>query len=203
MAARRLPVTLPGMISKKGRLFVVSGPSGCGKTTLCTRLLQHDAGIVRSVSVTTRKPRGDEQRDKDYIYISNAEFKRRLRKGMFLEYAKVFCNYYATPKSFICKTINRGKDILLNIDVQGAAQIKKRIKTAVLIFIVPPSMEVLKKRLMGRLTDSEMQIQKRLAIAAQELRAINQYDYYVVNDKLAKAVSELKHIIEAARHSIK
>jgi guanylate kinase len=203
IAARRLPPILAGTACKDGRLFVVSGPSGCGKTTLCAKLLQRDTGLVRSVSVTTRKPRGNEQRNKDYIYISKAEFKRRLQKGMFLEYAEVFGNYYATPKSFIYKTIKRGKDILLNIDVQGAAQIKNSIKTAVLIFIVPPSMKVLKQRLMGRLTDSHMQIQKRLAIAAQELGTINQYDYYVVNDKLKEAIGQLKHIIAAARHSIK
>jgi guanylate kinase len=199
MAGRRLPFILAGKTRKRGRLFVVSGPSGCGKTTLCGRLLKEDKGLVRSISVTTRKPRGKEQHNRDYIYTSKAKFKRMLQKGMFLEYARVFGNYYATPKGFIDNTIKSGKDVLLNIDVQGAAQVKKKLKSAVLVFIVPPSMRVLKKRLIGRLTDSEMQVQKRLGIAVKELRAIDKYDYYVVNDKLKTAADELKHIIISAR----
>ena len=202
MARHALPPVILKKIRARGSLFVLSGPSGCGKTTLCRGLLKQNLGLVRSVSVTTRKARKAERDKKDYIYTNTADFKRQLRKGMFLEHAQVFGNYYGTPKLFIESTLKQGKDVLLNIDVQGAAQIKRKAKDAVLIFILPPSMRELKRRLLGRLTDTKVQIRKRLAIARTELTAIDHYDYYVINESLKEAAEELKHIIMASRRKI-
>jgi guanylate kinase len=203
MSSQDLPRIVLQKLNKQGRLFVVSGPSGCGKTTLCAKLLKKHLGLVRSVSVTTRQIRGEERRNKDYVYVSKTEFRRRLKKGMFLEHAKIFGNYYGTPKSFINEKIKSGCDVLLNIDVQGAAQIRQKSHSAVFIFIIPPSMQELKKRLQGRLTDSRVQVQRRLVVASRELRVINRYDYLVVNDNLRTAVASLSHIILASRHRIK
>lgn len=185
-----------------GILFVLSGPSGCGKTTLCEKLLTERLGLVRSVSVTTRGARGEEKQNRDYIYTDTEDFKRRLANNEFLEHAKVFGSYYGTPKRFIDRTLKSGKDVLLNIDTQGAAQIKQKTKNAVLIFIMPPSIKELRKRLIGRLTDTRPQILKRLNIARGEMKAIRHYDYYVINDKLREAAGILKHIIIASRHRI-
>lgn len=202
MARKALPSIVLKKIKTRGRLFVVSGPSGCGKTTLCKGLLKQGLGLVRSVSITTRKARGAEQHKKDYIYTNSADFKSQLNKRMLLEHAQVFGNHYGTPKLFIESTLKQGKDVLLNIDVQGAAQIKRKSKDAVLVFILPPSMQELKRRLLGRLTDTKAQISKRLAIAQIELKTIGRYNYYVINDNLKDAVEELKHIIMASRRSI-
>jgi guanylate kinase len=202
MAGNILPHAILKRIKAGGRLFVISGPSGCGKTTLCEGLLKKRLGLVRSVSVTTRRARGSERNKRDYIYIRPSDFQDMLRNGMLLEHARVFGNAYGTPRSFIEKVLKQGRDILLNIDVQGAAQIKRQSKDAVLIFILPPSMRELKKRLSGRMTDTKDQIRKRLAIARAELSAIYNYDYYVVNRRTEKAVDELRHIILATRHRI-
>ncbi len=190
-------------IKKQGRLFVVSGPSGCGKTTLCNSLLAKKLGLVRSVSATTRARRGKERDNVDYIYTTKKQFLRNLGMGMFLEHAQVFGEYYGTPRRFIEKALRQGQDILLNIDVQGARQIQSKCQQSVLIFILPPSMAELQKRLQRRLTDTAPQIRKRLAIAKQELSAIDLYDFWVVNDCLSRAAKNLEHIVVAARHQIK
>jgi guanylate kinase len=186
----------------RGRLFVISGPSGCGKTTLCSCLLRQDPGLCRSVSVTTRDMRKPETQGIDYIYTCEKDFKKQIAKGAFLEHAKVFGKHYGTPRAFIQDAINRNRDVLLNIDVQGAAQVQKKVKNAVLIFILPPSMGELKKRLSRRSSDTREQVRKRLAIARRELQAIGQYDFYVINDRLPAAVKTLQCIIEAVRHKI-
>ncbi|MDD5504757.1 MAG: guanylate kinase [Candidatus Omnitrophica bacterium] len=198
----RLPVSVKDVMRKKGRLFVVSGPSGCGKTTLCDALLRQRMGLARSVSVTTRQPRGKEKNKKDYFFTSMRAFKKMLARQGFLEHAEVFGNYYGTPKQFVEKNLKSGRDILLNIDVRGAAQIRRAHKDAVLIFILPPSMADLRNRLLGRLTDTDQQIRQRLFIAKKELEAVGLYDYYVVNNKIGAAVNELKHIISASRRKI-
>ena len=203
MAEKSLPAFLNKYTKKKSTLFVVSGPSGCGKTTLCGKLLKKKLALVRSVSVTTRNKRGRERQNKDYIYMGMEEFKKRLAKKMFLEHAQVFGCYYATPREFIEKSLGRNRDVLLNIDVQGAAQIKRKFKQAVLIFILPPTMEALNARLKSRSSDTPAQIRKRLAIARRELAAIKIYDYVVVNDKIGQAVGQLVSIIAAARQRIK
>ena len=203
MKAAAMPAQVRGSIKKQGRLFVVSGPSGCGKTTLCNSLLKKTLGLARSVSATTRPIRGKERNNIDYIYTTKTQFQQDLAKGRFLEHAKVFGEYYGTPRHFIDKALQAGQDILLNIDVQGARQIQSKCRQAVLIFILPPSMAELRKRLCRRLTDTETEIHKRLAIARKELLAIGFYDFWVVNDRLSQAVKELEHIIIAARHQIR
>lgn len=202
MAEKRLFAFLNKHIRKKGTLFVLSGPSGCGKTTLCDRLLKKKAGLVRSVSVTTRKRRGKEKENKDYIYINMPEFKRQLARGIFLEHAEVFGHYYATPRGFVEKSLRKNQDVIMNIDVQGAAQIKRKVKQAVLIFILPPTKGALKTRLKNRSSDTPVQIRKRLAIARRELAAIRIYDYVVVNERIDTAVRQLDSIITATRQRI-
>lgn len=186
-------------LKKRGKLYVVSGPSGCGKTTLCAKLLKKDLGLTRSVSATTRIPRADERRNKDYIFTTKGLFQKDVKKKRFLEHAKVFDNYYGTPKKFVLETLKKNKDVLLNIDVQGAAQIKKNFKEAILIFILPPSLKVLCKRLQNRSTDTKEEVKKRLKIAEKELNAINMYDYIVLNDKLSTATKDIVAIIKADR----
>jgi len=199
MRKKRLPVFSKRYIREYGALFVVSGPSGCGKTTLCDRLLKERSGLARSVSVTTREKRGKEKQNRDYTYISEQEFKRQLARGMFLEHAKVFGHYYATPRRFVEESLSRNHDVLMNIDVQGAAQIKSNFKQAVLIFILPPTLEALKTRLKNRSSDTPAQIRKRLAIAHRELAAIKIYDYVIINDRVDKAAGQLASIITATR----
>jgi guanylate kinase len=203
MQKKRLPVFLNRYIRRRGTLFVVSGPSGCGKTTLCDRLLKKKSGLVRSVSVTTRGRRGKEKPSRDYIYVSVPEFKKQLAKGAFLEHAEVFGHYYATPGRFVEESLSRNHDVLMNIDVQGAAQIKDKFKQAVLIFILPPTMEALKTRLKKRSSDAPAQIRKRLVLARRELTAIGIYDYVVINDRVDKAVRRLASIVTAARLRIR
>lgn len=187
---------------KKGIIFVISGPSGCGKTTLCNKLLKKFPGMVNSVSMTTRNPRKGERRGRDYIYVSTAEFKKTLEKKGFIEYASVFGNYYGTPKQAVLDTVNRGGDVLLGIDVQGASQIRKIFKGAVLIFILPPNTSELQNRLQKRSTDSPAQIARRLKIAKKEMRAAKKYDYAVVNDRIEGAVSALAAIVRAERSGV-
>ncbi len=203
MDKKHLPRFVDRYLKKQGTLFVVSGPSGCGKTTLCDRLLKNRLGLVRSVSATTRGLRGKEKNKKDYIYIDRQEFDKHLAKGMFLEHAEVFGHYYATPKKFVGKCLRNNQDVLMNIDVQGAAQIKRKFKQAVLIFILPPTMEALDARLRNRSLDTRSQICKRLAIARKELVAIKIYDYVVINDRIDKAVRQLASIVTATRQQIR
>jgi guanylate kinase len=203
MKTAGMPAQVRESTKKQGRLFVISGPSGCGKTTLCKSLLKKKLGLVRSVSATTRLKRGKERDHIDYIYITKNQFRQGLAKGQFLEHARVFGEYYGTPRRFVDRALQQGQDILLNIDVQGARQIQNKCWQAVLIFILPPSIAELHKRLRRRLTDTEAEIHKRLAIARQELSAIGFYNFWVVNDRLNQAVKELEHIIIAARHRIR
>ena len=186
-------------LKKRGKLYVVSGPSGCGKTTLCAKLLKKELGLTRSVSVTTRIPRAGEKRNRDYIFNTKEFFLKDVKNKRFLEYAKVFGNYYGTPKKFVLEMLKKNKDILLNIDVQGAAQIKRNFKEAVLIFILPPSLKVLCKRLQTRSTDTKKEVEKRLEVAEKELNAVNVYDYIVLNDKLSAATKDIVAIIKADR----
>jgi guanylate kinase len=202
MNSTALPTLIRGKIHKKGRLFVVSGPSGCGKTTLCETLLRRGIGLVRSVSMTTRKMRGSERQNTDYIYITEEQFKKQLVQGALLEHAKVFGAYYGTPKRFIMQALCEGRDVLLNIDVQGAAQIKRKCPQSVLVFIVPPTMAELERRLRRRSTDPPEQIRKRLQKAREELSAIKSYDFWVVNNRLDIAARDLENIIVAIRHKI-
>ena len=180
-------------------VFIISAPSGSGKSTLVARLMHEMEGLTFSVSCTTRKPRAGEVDGVDYHFIDRAEFQRRVRAGEFLEHAVVFGNYYGTHAGVLETAREAGKDLLLDIDVQGAAQLKKRIPDAVTIFILPPSRATLEMRLRARSRDNETVIVRRLAEAADEIRNYKLYDYVLVNSDLDLAAETLKGIIRAER----
>lgn len=187
------------MTKRKGVLFIISAPSGSGKTTLCARLVESVDSLYRSISMTTRAPRPGEKDGMDYIFIEKPEFLKRLRKNEFLEWAKVFGEYYGTPKKHIAHMIKRGSDVLLSIDVQGAMKIKRLKLDAVYIFILPPSMTMLKERLVNRSTDSKKAIRERLNVSKKEIACSRKYDYIVVNNRLESALDNLRAIIIAER----
>ena len=181
---------------QKAKLFIVSAPSGSGKTTLCRKLLASGLGLADSVSMTTRLPRPGEKDGDDYIFVTDAQFRRQIRKDGFLEYEENFGHLYGTPKAFIEKNIRKGRRVLLNIDVKGAMKVARAYPAAsVLIFILPPSIRELKKRLRLRKADSAEVIAKRLAIARREISYKKEYDYRIVNDRLDNAYRILKKII--------
>ncbi len=184
-------------------LIVVSAPSGAGKTTICKKLLQTTPNLIFSVSMTTRKPRDNEINGQDYFFISTEEFKKRIKKNDFIEWAKVYDDYYGTPKKNLEDSL-AGMDVLLDIDVQGAMNIKKEYSdNAVLIFIAPPFLEDLKTRLSNRMTDTSEEIEKRFLLAKEELKNILNYDYCVINDDVGVTVGKLKSIIIAEKNRVK
>lgn len=183
---------------KKGRVFVISAPSGCGKTTLTSRL-SPSLGVVRSISFTTRPARPGERSGKDYHFISKEDFKKLIQKKEMLEWACVFGNYYGTPEGFVERQVRKGKDVLLVIDVQGAMQIKKSGYDAALIFLLPPSLSVLRERLGKRNQDSKGDIINRMKKSRHEMSYVKKYDYVVVNDKMDKALCQIESIITAER----
>jgi guanylate kinase len=187
------------MNKRKGILFVVSGPSGVGKTTLCNKLLKQDKNIVFSISCTTRPKRKTEKNGREYYFLTKEKFLKAIKNNEFIEWAKVYDNYYGTPKKFLDKNLKLGKDVLLDIDVQGVKKIKKLYKDAVYIFIAPPSTEELKKRILGRNTETKKSLQKRLSVALKELKLIYLYDYVIKNVKLDKAIKDLKSIVKEER----
>jgi guanylate kinase len=180
----------------RGQLFIISAPSGSGKTTLGKLLLKSRINLEKSVSVTTRQSRKKEKEGEDYFFISEDEFFKRKENGEFLEWAKVLDHYYATPKREVEKNLKKGKNILLSIDVQGTKQIKEIYPDAVCIFIKPPDLTELEKRLRRRKTDKPEDIKKRLQLAEREMDESSIYDYIVINDKIEKAVDQLKTIIK-------
>ena len=184
------------MSRNKGKLFVISGPSGAGKGTICGKLLEAE-NTDFSVSMTTREAREGEVHGKDYYFVTREEFTASIEKGNFLEYAVVFDNMYGTPKDEVLKKLERGHNVILDIDVQGALQVKASMPEAVLIFILPPSLAVLRQRLTDRNTDAPDVIEKRLSKAVNEIKFIGEYDYYVINDDLDTAVAEAEAIIAA------
>ena len=186
-------------MKKRGILFIITAPSGSGKTTLCTRLVESVDCLYRSISMTTRPPRHGEKDGIDYIFIEKPEFIKRRKKNEFLEWAKVFGEYYATPKKHILHMLRRGSDVLLSIDVQGAMKIRRLKLDAVYIFIMPPSFEMLRDRLINRSTDSKDAIRQRLNLARKEIACSSRYDYVIVNNKLEPALDNLRAIIAAER----
>jgi guanylate kinase len=180
-------------------VFIISAPSGSGKSTLVSRLLASDARLRFSVSYTTRKPRGNEKRGEDYIYIGREEFEERIERNEFLEWAEVFGNYYGTNRKVLEQARSLGKDVLLDIDVKGARQLKDKIPEAVTIFILAPSRDILEQRLRTRSEDAEEVIQRRLKEAAEEIRNYRQYDYVIVNHQVEESVEALAAIIKAER----
>src|SRR5581483_3232002 len=192
-----------GTLPQHGRLFVVSGPSGVGKDTVLARLFTRVTGAVRSVSATTRAPRPGEVEGRDYYFVSPAEFEAGIRAGRFLEYARYGEYLYGTPRDRVAEQRERGLDVILKIEVQGALLVKSLVPDAILIFLQPPSLEELERRLSARATDTEARIAERLAIARTELAALFQYDYLVTNDDLETAVETLRAILIAERCRIK
>lgn len=182
-------------MNKKGRLIVVSGPSGVGKDTIVNEYLKISNDHL-SISATTRKPREGEVNNKDYYFLTKEEFEDRISKDDFLEYATYNECYYGTPKSSVLEYLEKGINVILVIEVKGAFQIKDKIKDSVLIFIMPPSLEELKRRLKGRNKDTDEMINNRLIIAEEEIGLKHKYDYEIINDNLDNAVKELKEIIE-------
>ena len=180
-------------------VFIVSAPSGSGKSTLVNRLLARDPKIVFSISYTTRSPRGKEKPGESYHYIDRLDFEAMIAKDQFLEWAKVFENYYGTHRRYLDEAVASGKDLLLDIDVQGARQLKQRFPDAVSIFILPPSREILEQRLRTRSEDAEDVIQRRLRGAAEEIGKYDQYDYVLVNQDLEESSARLASIVQAER----
>ena len=181
------------------RVFIISAPSGSGKSTLVNRLMADDKNLIFSVSYTTRDPRGAEVQGQQYHFIGKAEFLARIARDEFLEYAKVFGNFYGTHRSILEKGLAEGKDVVLDIDVQGARQLNEKIPDAASIFILAPSRDELAKRLRARSEDSEEVIQRRLAGAAREILDYRRYEYVLVNDDVDQASEQLKAIVESER----
>jgi guanylate kinase len=187
----------------RGHLFIVSAPSGTGKTTLCKKLVSVLPNLTFSVSYTTRQKRQGEINNRDYTFINRDEFSLMLDKEEFIEWAEIHGELYGTSKKRIEKLLRAGIDVILDIDTQGATKLKKKYKKGVYIFVLPPSMEILRKRLEKRMTDSKEDIEKRLKGAVFEIKNYNKYDYVIINDKLLNALKELEAIIISHRSSTK
>lgn len=186
----------------QGVLLVVSGPSGAGKGTICSMLREQLPNLGYSVSVTTRQPRVGEVDGVNYFFKTVDEVKDMIAKDELLEYAEVYGNYYGTPRGYVMEQLKSGKDVLLEIDIQGALQVKKRFPEGVFVFIVPPSLDELSTRIYKRGTDSEDVIKRRLASAASELTYAAEYDYIIVNDIAEKAADKVLTIMEAERYRV-
>ena len=189
------------MIKQKnqGQLIVVSGPSGAGKDTIVSELLKKNDNIWLSVSATSRKPRKGEVEGVNYFFIEEKEFKKKIKENYFLEYAKYADNYYGTPKEEIIKKLDKGIDVILVIEIEGAKKIKEIAPETLFIFIMPPSEKELLKRLSNRQTEDKEKIIKRFNIAYQEMNEVTKYNYVVVNDKIENAVDKMESIIKAEK----
>ncbi len=181
---------------KQGLLIVVSGPSGCGKSTLDNLILKKRKNIVMSISDTTRNLRGNEVQGVDYNFISPEEFKENIKNNKYLEYAMVYTDkYYGTPSDYVDKKLNEGIDVILEIDIEGARKVNEKRKDAVFIFIMPPSMKVLKERLVSRKTESKEQVIERFKTAYKEINEVSKYNYVIVNDNIDEALDKMNAII--------
>jgi guanylate kinase len=187
----------------KGFLLIISGPAGTGKGTVCKELLNKHKDIIFSVSATTRKPRVGEEDGVNYLFLEEEKFESMVKNDEFLEHAYVHTNYYGTPRGYVMDQVEKGEIVLLEIDVQGALQIKNNYSEAVFIFLLPPTMEELKNRIVKRGTESEEDINRRFENAFKELDFVGKYDYFVVNDKLEDAVSDIEAIIKAETLRVK
>jgi guanylate kinase len=186
---------------QQGKLFVVSGPSGAGKSVI-TRALTSGDDFDLSVSMTTRKPREGETEGVSYYFVSHEDFERTVQEDGFLEHASIYGNCYGTPKAPVLEKLGAGRNVVLEIEMQGAMQVKKAYPEAVLIFVLPPSMKVLRERLRGRGTESEEQLNTRMQKALSEIRLLKDYDYYLVNDDLDEAIAEAGRIAKGERRRL-
>ncbi|ERI92850.1 guanylate kinase [Clostridiales bacterium oral taxon 876 str. F0540] len=185
-------------MNQKGLLLVISGPSGAGKGTICKALLEKNDFWI-SVSSTTRSPRDGEVHGNNYYFITKEEFKDKIDKGDFLEYAEVYGNYYGTPKSNVIEMLESGKDVILEIDIQGALKVKEAFPEGIFIFILPPSMEELKQRIIRRGSETPESLMTRFKSAYKEINYVSKYSYAVVNDTVSDAVEKIESIVIAER----
>ncbi len=185
-------------MSNKGNLIVISAPSGSGKTSLANRALEEIPSLKFSVSHTTRKPRPGERDQVEYFFVSEKEFEEMIKQDTFLEHARVYGNYYGTSRAFVDEQLSVGYDVLLDLDVQGAAQVRKSYPEAILVFVLPPSLEVLNTRLTNRGLDDPSAIDKRLGIAKKEIQHYTNYQYVIINTKIEESLVELKSIIQVS-----
>ncbi len=186
--------------NEQGLLIVVSGPSGCGKSTLNQKLIDSRNDTVMSISDTTRSPRGEEKDGTDYNFISTEEFEQKIKENKYLEYAIVHSNkYYGTPIEHIDEILSKGKNIILEIDIEGARKVNEKRPDAVFIFIMPPSMEILKKRLIGRKTETKEQVVERFKTAYKEINEVSKYNYVIVNDDIEDSLLKMNSIIECEK----
>lgn len=190
-------------MKRKGILIILTSPSGAGKSTILEEMRKRDGSIEYSVSVTSRPPRRGEVDGQHYHFVSDEEFKKLIEKDVFYEWAIVHNNYYGTRKDVVEDKVEKGIDIIFDIDVQGALNVKKQSKEAVLIFITTPSMKILEERLRNRKTDSDEVIDNRLREARNELEKMPYFDYIVINDKLEDTIEKVWSIIVAERHKVK
>ena len=187
------------MTQDKGLLLVVSGPSGAGKSTVCKKLLQDLPELALSISVTTRQPRNQEKEGVNYFFRTAEEFRRMLDCDELLEHAHVYGNSYGTPKDYVCRQMAEGRDVLLEIEMQGALQVKRRFPEGVFIFVVPPSMQELKDRIVKRNSETPESLLRRFRSAYEELGYLDEYHYLVLNDDVDRAVERIKAIMLAER----
>jgi len=188
-----------GNMKKKGLLIVISGPSGAGKGTVCKEYLKNNPETVLSISMTTRQPRRGEVDGVNYFFTDVATFERMIDEGGFLEHAKVYGNYYGTPKSFVKENLLAGRDVILEIDIQGALQVKEKFDEGVFIFIVPPTMEELKRRIQRRGTETPEELLRRFKSAYEEINFITRYNYLVINDSVKEAAKKIEAIVVAEK----
>lgn len=186
----------------QGLLLVVSGPSGCGKGTVCDLLRQRNRELIYSISATTRRPRPGEQDGVNYFFLTQKQFQNQVKEDGFLEWAEVFGNLYGTPRRWVEDRLARGRDVLLEIDTQGALQVKASYPAGILLFLLPPSMAELKRRIDGRGTENAAERERRFQAARQEIAQIRNYDYLVVNDEVTQAVLKIEAILLAERSRI-
>lgn len=190
-------------MKKKGLLVVVSGPSGAGKGTICKNFMELNKEMLLSISSTTRNPRENEIDGVNYNFITKQNFEDLIGTDSLLEYVHVFENYYGTPKKWVLECIEKGKDVLLEIEIVGAMKVKEKYPDAILVFVLPPSLKELKNRIVTRGTETIEQIENRMARAMQEIKTIEKYDYFIFNDNLTRAVDDLEAIISAEKNKVK
>jgi len=189
-------------IKKTGSLIIISGPSGVGKDTICKEVLNRNNNLVLSVSMTSREKRIGEVEGKDYYFVSREEFEKRVKNNELLEYATVHGEYYGTPKKEVIDRLEKGIDVILTIDIQGALNIKEMYKDGIFIFVMPPDMKTLRDRLINRRTESIDKVISRFTTAYKEINEVTKYNYVVVNDKLEEAISKVEAILLASKCSV-